>query len=299
MQYLKGGGLVHQQMRYFIAVVDQNSFFEAAETCHISQSAISQQIKALERELGVELLERHGRRFVVTPAGRYFYNQARRQVDALDVIVCETRRIGSGEHQRLRVGVLNGFSGRVMQAAVGDFAAAHPNVTLTLATGTHEAIFQRMLAGEVDMVINDQRRALSDQYVNAYLTEQAMGALVRREYAQARVSCIELSDLRDLLLICVTGEAWRDAEVSWWRDTVGVQSDILFAENMDAALMNVSAGIGFLPCDGDMPAAAGNHWLSILRNGLPFTRKMFAFWPDGKEATLHWEFARAVRRAIK
>ena len=205
MQYLKGGGLVHQQMRYFIAVVDQNSYFEAAEACHISQSAISQQIKALERELGVELLERHGRRFVVTPAGRYFYNQARRQ----------------------------------------------------------------------------------------------MGALVRREYAQARVSRIELADLRDLLLICVTGEAWRDAEVNWWRDTVGVQSDILFAENMDAALMNVSAGIGFLPCDGDMPAAAGNHWLPILRNGLPFTRKMFAFWPDGKEATLHWEFARAVGRAIK
>ncbi|MBO6094038.1 MAG: LysR family transcriptional regulator, partial [Oscillospiraceae bacterium] len=70
---------MHRQMRYFIAVVETNSFFEAGEVCHISQSAISQQIKALEDELQVQLLERHGRKFTVTPAGQYFYEQAKRQ----------------------------------------------------------------------------------------------------------------------------------------------------------------------------------------------------------------------------
>ena len=67
---------MHRQMRYYIAVVETNSFFEAGEICHISQSAISQQIKALEEELQVQLLERHGRKFTVTPAGRYFYEQS-------------------------------------------------------------------------------------------------------------------------------------------------------------------------------------------------------------------------------
>ena len=52
---------MNRQMRYFIAVVETKSFFEAGEICHISQSAISQQIKALEEELQVQLLERHGR----------------------------------------------------------------------------------------------------------------------------------------------------------------------------------------------------------------------------------------------
>ena len=73
---------MHRQMRYYIAVVETNSFFEAGEICHISQSAVSQQIKALEEELQVQLLERHGRKFTVTPAGRYFYEQARKQVQA-------------------------------------------------------------------------------------------------------------------------------------------------------------------------------------------------------------------------
>ena len=82
---------MHRQMRYFIAVVETNSFFEAGEICHISQSAISQQIKALEEELQVQLLERHGRKFTVTPAGWYFYEQAKKQVQALDSAVREVR----------------------------------------------------------------------------------------------------------------------------------------------------------------------------------------------------------------
>lgn len=52
-----------QQIKYFQAVVQNNSFSEAAEECHISQSAISQQIKALEQALGFPLLERKNRRF--------------------------------------------------------------------------------------------------------------------------------------------------------------------------------------------------------------------------------------------
>ena len=56
-------------MKYFTAVVDCNSFTEAAEQCYISQSAISQQIRALEKDLGVELIHRENRRFSLTPAG--------------------------------------------------------------------------------------------------------------------------------------------------------------------------------------------------------------------------------------
>ena len=61
-----------RQIRYFQAVVRTTSFSEVAEECHISQSAISQQIKALETELGFPLLERKNRKFVLTPTGEHF-----------------------------------------------------------------------------------------------------------------------------------------------------------------------------------------------------------------------------------
>lgn len=60
-------------MRYFIAVVEEHNFTRAADNCHISQSAISQQIKELENTVGTPLLDRKGRSFELTPAGQFFY----------------------------------------------------------------------------------------------------------------------------------------------------------------------------------------------------------------------------------
>ena len=290
---------MHRQMSYFIAVVETNSFFEAGEVCHISQSAISQQIRALERELQVTLLERHGRKFTVTPAGRYFYEQAKKQVQALDSAIREVRRIDSGEYQRLRVGVLNGFSGRIIQKTVQDFAVSHPHVRLSLTTGTHEELFHPVNDGSLDMVINDQWRALSDQYINEELMEQPLFALLRQEDPLAAEGRVHFEDVQDRLCILVTSPEQRENEVMHWRDVLGLQSSFLFTENVDEARMNAAAGIGFYPCDADMPTDGGTVLLPLYRGDTPLTRKIFAFWPESSDSSLQWEFAEVLRENIK
>ena len=290
---------MHRQMSYFIAVVEANSFFEAGEVCHISQSAISQQIQALERELQVTLLERHGRKFTVTPAGRYFYEQAKKQVQALDSAIREVRRIDSGEYQRLRVGVLNGFSGRIIQKTVQDFTVSHPHVRLSLTTGTHEELFHPVNDGSLDMVINDQWRALSDQYINEELMEQPLFALLRQEDPLAAEGRVHFEDVQDRLCILVTSPEQRENEVMHWRDVLGLQSSFLFTENVDEARMNAAAGIGFYPCDADMPTDGGTVLLPLYRGDTPLTRKIFAFWPESSDSSLQWEFAEVLRENIK
>lgn len=66
-----------RQIKYFVTVVDTGSFTEAAEECFISQSAISQQILSLEKELGVQLLVRSTRRFTLTEPGKYLYSHGK------------------------------------------------------------------------------------------------------------------------------------------------------------------------------------------------------------------------------
>ena len=91
-----------RQMRYFVAVVDCGSFTEAAAQCYISQSAISQQVHALEKELGVELIHRENRRFTLTPAGEYFYAHSRailEQVELADLRWTPCILISSREQQ--------------------------------------------------------------------------------------------------------------------------------------------------------------------------------------------------------
>ena len=84
-----------RQLKYFVTIVDCNSFTEAAEKCFISQSAISQQIAALEEDLGVKLIKRENRKFTLTQAGEYFYQQSKAVLERLDEIKRETARLGS------------------------------------------------------------------------------------------------------------------------------------------------------------------------------------------------------------
>ena len=80
-----------KQIRYFQSVVRLGSFTAAAEEHFISQSAVSQQIKALEEELGVTLLERKKRNFTLTPAGEFFYKKSLVLVADYDNIVSEVQ----------------------------------------------------------------------------------------------------------------------------------------------------------------------------------------------------------------
>lgn len=110
--------MLFRQMKYFTAVVDCNSFTEAAEQCYISQSAISQQIRALEKELGVELIHRENRKFTLTPAGEYFYSQSKGILGEVDDICRETIRIGQDNELQLRIGYLRCYSGQELHQAV-------------------------------------------------------------------------------------------------------------------------------------------------------------------------------------
>ena len=288
-----------RQMRYYIAVVETGSFSEAAETCHISQSAISQQIRALEDELQVELLERRGRRFAVTPAGQWFYQRSRRHVAEMDSTIREVRRIGTGEHQQLRIGVLAGFSGRIVRNAVSDFVASHPCVQTSLVSGTHEDIFQKIMAGQLDMVINDQRRALADHFVNEELGDQSLYAMLRQDSPQGRQNSVTMDDLREQLCIVVSSPEQRANEATYWRDVMTVQGDLLFVDSVEAACMNAVAGVGWLPCDHDMEAGPGTALVPLMRGEAPVTRKMFAFWLEERDSPLQWEFSAMLSRHFK
>ena len=95
-----------KQIRYFQSVVQLGSFTAAAGKHFISQSAISQQIKALENWLGVALLERRKRSFTLTKASKYFYKKSLVLVADCDNIIRELQRVSGQRGELLRVGLL-------------------------------------------------------------------------------------------------------------------------------------------------------------------------------------------------
>ena len=85
--------MLFKRIKYFVAVVDHHSFTKAALECDISQSAISQQIQALEKELDATLIVREKRSFSLTQAGIYFYMQGKDLLKTVAEVKAETKRI--------------------------------------------------------------------------------------------------------------------------------------------------------------------------------------------------------------
>ena len=158
-----------KQLKYFQSVVRLGSFSEAAEENFISQSAISQQVQALERELGFPLLERKNRSFTLTPAGRYFYQKSLILTADYERMCSEAAKLAKGDQASLKIGYLRCYTGGEFHRALELFSEKHPDVDVSVAYGNHEELYAMLRSGEVDLVLNDQRRAFSDEYVNLLL----------------------------------------------------------------------------------------------------------------------------------
>lgn len=136
-----------RQIKYFQAVVRNNSFSEAAEECHISQSAISQQIKALENELGFQLLERNNRKFILTPAGEHFYKKSLILISDYERICRESEKIALGKGMVFKIGYLRNHSSREVHLALKDFSEKYPQITVQVLYGNHEELFTLLRNG--------------------------------------------------------------------------------------------------------------------------------------------------------
>ncbi len=267
-----------EQIRYFQSVVQLGSFTAAAEKHFISQSAISQQIRALEHELGVVLLNRKKRSFTLTEAGEYLYKKSLVLVADYDAICRELQRISGNNGELLRIGVLKGYSGNEFQNAVSAFTVQFPDVTVEVTHGNHDTLYELLRNGELDIVLNDQRRAFSDEYINIVLDIREYYAEISANSPLARLDEVEIADLKNIPLILLSSEEQQETERSFYANDLGFKSEIQFCEYVDDAHMLVIQGKGYMPIEGsgDTTQTAVKA-VKLMRNGSPVIRRYCAF----------------------
>lgn len=119
-----------RQIKYFIAVAEELHFGKAAERCHIAQPPLSQQIKRLEEELDVTLLERTSRKVALTPEGTEFLRRCRDIRDRLDEAVICVQNMAQGLEGLLRVGFIGPASLSRLPRAIRAFRERNPDIRL-------------------------------------------------------------------------------------------------------------------------------------------------------------------------
>ena len=141
-----------RQLRAFAAIAETRTFTAAAQRVHITQAAISMQIRQLEHEVGIPLFIRTPRRVVMTEAGERLLERAHHILREHDAALAELAELAGAEHGRLRLGSASGMvSASPLPDILRELRRRHPQADISVTTGTSDALVRQLLAGDLDM----------------------------------------------------------------------------------------------------------------------------------------------------
>lgn len=285
-------------IQYFCDAARLGSFTAAAEQNYISQSAVSQQVKALEAEIGARLIHKKGRGFELTRAGQHFAAKAPAILDELERLRGETVDIALGNPTTLRVGYLASYDGWEVAAAIAALKRRHPYAQIDSFTGTHEEIYDELRLRRADVVFNDKRRAFSDEYVNEHLMTCLEYIEVSEASSFAWAQQVSAQDLAGKTCIVVAAQSQRQLEVDYYRQVLNFDCEFLFAASLQEARMMVAADQGFLRIESREaagPAGTVIRRIPLVGAGEQLHHDYYAFYPASDANPLAPDFAEILK----
>lgn len=220
-----------RQLKYFVTVAEELSFVRAAQRLHMSQPPLSQQIKALEEDLGVELLFRTRREVKLTDAGRVFLAESRELLEKAQAVAHRTRQAAGGEHATLRVGMATSALFHVLPHLLDRMRAQLPSVSLTVTDMNSDEQVRSLAVDRIDLGFIHARpdtRGLA----RCNVVTDSFAVALPATHALAGKAELSLRDLQD------------DAMVAFSRDHAPALFDALIAscqqENFSPRIAHVA-----------------------------------------------------------
>ena len=231
-------------LQYFIKLADLRHFSKAAEACFVSQPTLSTQIKKLEDELGVQLVERSPKNIMLTPGGEEIADRARLVLSDIDQIRAVARRSGNPADGVLRLGLFPTLAPYFLPHVVPGIRARYPNLTLQLAEEKTETILSMLRQGGLDagvlaLPINDEGLAMEPLFAEPFVVA------LPGEHPLAGRERIAMSDLEHTeLLLLEEGHCLREHALEVCA-LAGAHERVDFhATSMETLRQMVGAGVG-------------------------------------------------------
>ena len=141
-----------RQLRAFVAIAESGTFTAGAIRVHVTQAAISMQIRQLETEIGARVFVRAPRHVILTEAGEHLLRRARTMLREHDAAVDEIAELAGAERGRIRIGSASAMVlTDELPAILKELRKQHPGAEITVTSGTSETLVDQILAGELDI----------------------------------------------------------------------------------------------------------------------------------------------------
>ena len=238
-------------LKTFCDLVDKGSFSKAAEINYISQSAVSQQLARLERDLGTQLISRGGGLVVPPEAGKAFYNGAVEILRRYERLLGEVRSAATAVRGVLRVGTIYSVGFYLLAPYIRKFLKAHPEVNLYVEYTRWNRIYEAVVSGEMNLGVV----AYPEKHRSIKVTPLASEELVMAcspEHRLAGRKRIDPSELEGAKFVAfeqnVPTRRYIDRALKRCRVKVDVVMEFDSVETLKRAV-EVNAGISILPRD--------------------------------------------------
>jgi DNA-binding transcriptional LysR family regulator len=235
-----------RHLRYFVVVAEELHFRRAAERLHMSQPPLSQQIRALEEEVGATLLSRNQRKVELTAAGAEFFVRAREILDAVEDAARQARRVQRGEVGRLAVGFVGSAMYSFVPELLRQFRSHAPDITMRLhELGTSEQLRQ-LEDGRLDVGFVRVPRTRPELTFETLIEEPFVAALPDA-HPLATHPLIRLTDLEGEGLVLLTragAPGLREALADAIDKLGGEERIVQEAAEMQTVVGLVAAGVG-------------------------------------------------------
>lgn len=242
-----------RQMRAFVALAREGNFTLAAQSLHVTQSALSGLIKELEQTLGARVVDRSTRRIALTDIGRELFPLFSQMIDDLDGALANV-----ADHTRLKKGIVRIAAPQLMSCtllpeAIAAYRAAHPGIEVRLSDTAVENVIARVLSGEADVGVGPQRDP-APPLLARELFEMPFALVCPRAHPLAALGRVTWRDVARHPFISLQGPFTErlldDMHASQRAITVKPAHEVTF---MTTALAMAGAGLGVTVC---LPYAA-------------------------------------------
>jgi len=236
-------------VRYFVAVAEELHFGRAAHRLRMAQPGLSQQIKSLEQQLGVRLLDRTSRQVTLTPAGSLLLGEGRRLLAQAERTADQVRRAGLGLVGRISVAAIGSATYDVIPHLVREHRRRFPDVEVLLREMSTPAQVHALRDGEIDVGFL-RLPADIDELVAHVVREERMALMLPESHPLAELREVPLQALaRERLIVfhAAPRPSWADTVIAACREA-GFEPDVAQEAMESATVVSfVAAGIGVAP----------------------------------------------------
>jgi LysR family transcriptional regulator, transcription activator of glutamate synthase operon len=249
-----------RQLRYLVALADERHFTRAAAREHIAQPALSQQIRRLEQEVGLALVERTTRRVTVTPAGQTLVARARRILSEVDAAQAEMQALVGVRTGHVMVGTMHTMGPVDVSLALAVFHQRHPDVELTVREQSSEELAEMLRDDVLDLAFLSVTERMESHGLGLnQLVSEELVVVLPEDHPLAGRGTLQMSDLADEHFISYREGARLRELLTFAAHHAGFEPEIKLESNESERIKRLVArgmGVAILPrSDAERPGA--------------------------------------------